>query len=320
MSRVQKWPLFVLMLSAGPFAAWAAEDDCALAARYHQLATTAKAEFRQQDAYDFLSRAAAACRTYQYVQERAELATEFGDPQFDRVAADGFGEALDLADSDAQRARSIARYAQVLFHADDPQNAMTYIVAARNLDPNNTWIAELSEEITARASNVTPEDIKRGLGDMAFKPLRLQRTLTPGTGTGGGSGMPTAAPQEKAAGRSINIPLNFVVNSTALDSTTQANLKVLADTLVGDEFADERFLFVGHADARGDASTNMLLSVQRANAVFEAIKRLQPTLSPRIDTAGRGEEVLLSTGQSEADHRINRRLEVRLIERGSAGQ
>jgi len=323
MFRSNKW--IVAMLLSMPLAAWSAEPDCGLAERYYKLADTAKAEYRQQDAYEFLERAVSACPEYRYVQEMAELATEFGDPELTMRAAEGFGEALELASNDAERARSIARYAELLYHGNDPQNAMNYIVEARNLDPQSDWIAELSDEITTRASNVTSEDIKRGLGDMAFKPLRLQRsmadtdlTVAGGTGgAGGGAARPDLAPAgdaTQAARRSINIPLNFQVNSTALDAATQNNLNVLAETLVQEEFADKQFLLVGHADVRGDANANLVLSAQRASAIFEAIKALQPSLATRITTAGKGEEQPLSTGLTEADHRINRRLEVILVE------
>lgn len=313
-------------LTTLPLSAWSAEQDCELGARYYQLAKTAQDEYRQQDAYEFLERASTACPKYQYVQEMSELATEFGDPELTLRAAEGFGEALDLASTDPERARSIARYAELLFHGNDPQNAMTYIVEARNLDPDNVWIADLSDEITTRASNVTSEDIKRGLGDMAFKPLRLQRSvpdddlaLLGGTGGAGGGEIASADESpaevvEEAVRKSVNIPLNFRVNSTSLDAATQNNLNVLAETLVQEEFADKEFLLVGHADVRGDANANLVLSAQRATAIFEAIKALQPALAKRIVTAGKGEQEPLSTGMSESDHRINRRLEVILVD------
>jgi outer membrane protein OmpA-like peptidoglycan-associated protein len=304
---------------AVPLTGWSAEQDCALSARYYQLAATARSEYREQDAYEFLVRAADTCRTYQYVQEMAEFSTQFGDPELDLRAAVAFGEALELAGNDSERARSIARYAELLFHGNDPQNALGYIVEARNLDPDSVWIAELSDEITARAANVTSEDIKRGLGDMAFKPLRLRRSVDDDElavigNSGGAGGEPSSADVDRPTQKSINIPLNFQVNSTVLDVATQNNLKVLADTLVQDDFAGRRFLLVGHADVRGDANANLVLSAQRATAIFAAIQVLQPGLASRIQTAGKGEERPLSTGMSEADHRINRRLEVILID------
>lgn len=323
MCRSLNW--LIAALTVMPLAGWSAEQDCALSARYYQLADTAKTEYREQDAYEFLTRAAGACPKYQYVQEMAELATEFGDPELTQRAAEGFGDALDLASNDTERARSIARYAELLFHGNDPQNAMSYIIEARNLDPNSVWIADLSDEITTRASNVTPEDIKRGLGDMAFKPLRLRRSvrdddlaLIGGSGGAGGGAEQTSQPPpadaDQAARKSINIALNFQANSTALDAATRNNLRVLADTLVQDEFTGKQFLLVGHADVRGDAHANLVLSTERATAIFVAIQALQPGLASRIETMGRGEEQPLSTGMSEADHRINRRLEVILIE------
>jgi outer membrane protein OmpA-like peptidoglycan-associated protein len=331
MNNTSRW--FIRWFSAAlltmPLAGWSAEPDCELAARYYHLASTAQQEYRQQDAYEFLERAAVACPSYQYVQEMAELGTEFGDPDLTMRAAEGFGEALELATTNPERARSIARYAEVLFHGSDPQNAMSYIVEARNLDPDSVWIAELSEEITTRAANVTPEDIKRGLGDMAFKPLRLQRSIPDDqlalvTGTGGSGDSDNSAGSSaddqgesaavQPARRSVNIPLNFRVNSIELDATTQNNLSVLAGTLIQDEFGDKQFLLVGHADVRGDANANLVLSARRASAIYEAIKVLQPALGPRITTAGKGEEQPLSTGLSESDHRINRRLEVILVE------
>jgi outer membrane protein OmpA-like peptidoglycan-associated protein len=321
--RSSKWLIGALM--SMPLVAWSAESDCDLSARYYQLAETARAEYRQQDAYEFLQRAADSCPKYDYVQEMAELATEFGDPELTVRAAEGFGDALELATTDAERARSIARYAELLFHSNDPQNAMTYIVEARNLDPQSVWIADLSDEITTRASKVTSEDIKRGLGDMAFKPLRLQRSVPDAdiasvSGTGGAGGAVEQASQtasgdaERAVRKSINIPLNFEVNSTSLDAATQNNLNVLAETLVQPEFDDKQFLLVGHADVRGDANANLVLSTQRATAIYDAIKVLQPDLASRIVTAGKGEQEPLSTGMSESDHRINRRLEVILVD------
>lgn len=316
----------MLTIILTPNSGWTAEDDCALGARYYQLSNTAKDEFRQQDAYDFLERAVAACPTYYYWQELAELATEFGEPARTERAAEAFVAAHDMATNDPDRARSIARYAELLFHGNDPQNAMTYIVEARNLDPNTQWIADLSEEITSRAANVTAEDIKRGLGDMAFKPLKLQRSLpNVDKATGGGAGGGTtkssdgqvpdvALVQEEAATRrSINIQLNFVINTTELDATTRNNLKVLAATLADDQFADQRFLLVGHADVVGDAGTNLTLSIRRANAISDAIKALQPSLAQRLETEGRGEQQPFSRGMSAADHRLNRRVEVILL-------
>ncbi len=314
-----------------PVVGWAVEEDCAMGARYYQLSSAARDDFRQQDAYEFLERAVAACPTYYYWQELAEIATEFGEPARTERAAEAFVAAYEMATNEKDRARSIARYAEMLYHSSDPQRALTYIVEARNLDPNTQWIAQLSDEITTRAANVTEEDIKRGLGDMAFKPLKLQRSVPRvDTATGGGAGSRSAATtvedaavaqaaavsesEEIAPTRSINIPLNFVSGSTQLDPSTRSNVNVLASTLADDDFSGQNFLLVGHADNVGEEDVNLRLSERRAVAIYEAITSLQPTLTDRIQTAGRGEEQLLSLGLSDADHRVNRRVEVILLE------
>ncbi|MCZ6708995.1 MAG: hypothetical protein O7B25_01375, partial [Gammaproteobacteria bacterium] len=85
MRRSWYWSIVVLIVV--PVAGWSAQEDCALSARYYQLAATARSEYREQDAYEFLTRAAGACPKYQYVQEMAELATEFGDPELTQRAA-----------------------------------------------------------------------------------------------------------------------------------------------------------------------------------------------------------------------------------------
>jgi hypothetical protein len=99
----------------------------------------------------------------------------------------------------------------------------------------------------------------------------------------------------------------------ALDADTglpRDSARVLASTLAEAEFAGKRFLFVGHADRRGTAEGNMTLSMQRAVAIFNAVVALQPSLTGRIITEGRGSEEPLALGNTEEDYRVNRRLEV----------
>jgi len=316
MSKFSIWCIAALIIM--PASSWAVDNDCELGARYYKLSNTAKSEYRTEDALLFLQRAAKACPSYQYFQEMAELATEFGDPKRNEQAAEAYGEALDLATTDTDRARSIARYAELLFHNDNPQKAQTYIIEARNLDTDTVWIAELSQQITQRAANVTSEDIKRGLADMAFKPLRLNRSLPQDrllSQGSSGSGTPASAAQEVVQ-RSINIPLNFQSGSTTLDGATQKNLHVLADTLVQDDFKGQQFMLIGHADRIGNPQSNLALSVRRANVIAEALTTLQPSLRGRVTAGGKGDTELLSTGWSASDHAINRRLEVVLINSG----
>ncbi len=167
---------------------------------------------------------------------------------------------------------------------------------------------------------------------MAFKPLKLQRSVprvTTATGGGAGSSTPATAVEDAAVAqaaevaqvseeiattRSVNIPLNFVSGSTQLDASTSHNVNVLASTLADDDFSGQNFLLVGHADNVGEKDVNLRLSQLRAVAIYEAITSLQPGLAGRIQTEGRGEEQLLSLGLSANDHRVNRRVEVILVD------
>lgn len=294
--------LVVTVLSTSAFAA---EQDCSLGERYLALSTKATEEFRQDDAYRFMERTVEVCPNFENWLLLGELAAGFGEDGRNARAAEAYVAANEVAATQSEKAAAIAKYAELLFHTNDPQNALTYIQQARNLDPQNEEIAKLAATITDRAAHVTPDDIKRGLGKMAYKPMKLQRIAELPTTSGGGG----AAPQTPER-RAINIPLNFEFNSTKLDQWTQQNIVVLAQTLVDTEYKDRSFLLLGHTDVRGSAAHNMLLSVERANAIASEITKLQPTLADRIKTGGRGEENPLAIGDTEQDHRTNRRVEI----------
>jgi outer membrane protein OmpA-like peptidoglycan-associated protein len=57
----------------------------------------------------------------------------------------------------------------------------------------------------------------------------------------------------------------------------------------------------------------MTLSIRRAEAIRDSIIAIRPNLTGRIAVKGKGEEQPRSFGTTAADHRANRRLEVRLL-------
>jgi outer membrane protein OmpA-like peptidoglycan-associated protein len=71
----------------------------------------------------------------------------------------------------------------------------------------------------------------------------------------------------------------------------------------------------GHTDVRGEALYNQALSLQRAQAV-SAWLAAHGVSSGRIKATGAGEGRPLRTGDTEADHQANRRVEIRI--RGGA--
>ncbi len=74
-----------------------------------------------------------------------------------------------------------------------------------------------------------------------------------------------------------------------------------------------RILLVGHTDSRGEADYNKALSLRRAEAVKELLKSRHPGLADKLETRGRGEERPRYPGESEENHRLNRRVEVRVL-------
>ncbi len=83
--------------------------------------------------------------------------------------------------------------------------------------------------------------------------------------------------------------------------------KALADPV----FAGKIFILIGHTDKRGTEPYNLRLSEQRAEMVKQFLARLCNISANRLQTRGRGETALLYPGDGEAEHTLNRRVEVR---------
>jgi outer membrane protein OmpA-like peptidoglycan-associated protein len=67
----------------------------------------------------------------------------------------------------------------------------------------------------------------------------------------------------------------------------------------------------GHTDVRGDAAYNQALSERRAAAVRAWLVG-HGVDAARISATGAGESRPVRTGTTEADHRANRRVEIRI--------
>jgi outer membrane protein OmpA-like peptidoglycan-associated protein len=67
----------------------------------------------------------------------------------------------------------------------------------------------------------------------------------------------------------------------------------------------------GHTDVRGDAAYNQALSQRRAAAVREWLVA-HGAAGGRLTATGAGEARPIRTGDTEADHQANRRVEIRI--------
>ena len=88
----------------------------------------------------------------------------------------------------------------------------------------------------------------------------------------------------------------------------------MAGAMLSAEFADTRFLLVGHTDARGGAEYNLDLSYRRAASLRQWLVERFGFRAERISAEGRGEQEPVATGNSPDDHARNRRVELRLLD------
>lgn len=298
----------VLVLAAGTAAG--AEQDCGAGERYLAMAHERATASDYGEAADLAARALGVCSSY----EANELLGEMLGHSLNRAdkarAVDAFLSAEELASSDQERARSMYQYARLLSRDGDPQNAYPLVNAARSLDPNDAEIAALSREIERRVDNPTKDQIVRGLWNSLYKPIRLA-SISAGASSKTTAAAPVTAPARND-GPSVNIPIHFETGTTLVDSQTRANIAVLASGLSDPAYSTQHFTFVGHADVRGSEANNIVLSKRRAEAIYQTVVALQPSLEGRIEVVGRGSSEPIDTGNDEQAYRANRRLQVLL--------
>lgn len=104
--------------------------------------------------------------------------------------------------------------------------------------------------------------------------------------------------------------ITFSTNSSALQPQFRPVLDNLASTL--NQYNQTVINVAGHTDQRGDASYNLNLSQQRAEAVAGYLNGRGVTRD-RMVVTGRGETQLLCTQNTEACWARNRRVEITLV-------
>jgi len=115
-----------------------------------------------------------------------------------------------------------------------------------------------------------------------------------------------SAAKPKAGKASLLI--TFATNSAELSSETMATLDVLARALQSDTLAGFIFKVEGHADPRGDAAENLLLSQQRAQSVANYLVNKHAILPERLEALGKGSSELMNRSRIDAPE--NRRVTI----------
>lgn len=98
-------------------------------------------------------------------------------------------------------------------------------------------------------------------------------------------------PKKKA---SASLLITFETNSAELTASAKEQLDVVAAALKNDRLADYSFNVEGHADPRGLADANMLLSQQRAESVRSYLVSTHNIAAERLKAEGKGDTDLFN--------------------------
>src|SRR5207244_6378073 len=118
----------------------------------------------------------------------------------------------------------------------------------------------------------------------------------------------TAAAARPAGPGRANLLITFQTNSSSLTSESMIALDTVAKALQSDALAGLTFRVEGHADARGDAESNMALSQQRAEAVVDYLVSKHGVLPERLVPQGKGSSEPLDKKRIDAPE--NRRVTI----------
>ena len=99
------------------------------------------------------------------------------------------------------------------------------------------------------------------------------------------------APKKKA---SASLLITFETNSAELTASAKEQLDVVAAALKNDRLADYSFNVEGHAEPRGLADANLLLSQQRAATVRSYLESTHHIAAERLKAEGKGDTDLLN--------------------------
>ena len=310
------WMVALLILSAS------ASADCGPNGQdYLRLAERALASDNLASAATSIARAHGEdCRSYA-LEMRLGEGQEFEGLFEDALTT--YDGAQQSAASRPQQALAVGQYARVLNELGERQDALALLQTARKLDPDAPqWVHDLAFELDQALADqpFTRDRVTRSfstssmgrLSPGSIQPVQQAAAAVVATTIAETVTASTTEPEQPSSLASLPFRVLFKVNSSALDPSEDQTVAELAEGLADPELgANKRFWFIGHTDARGDASYNMRLSQARASEVQRRVEALKPELAGRIRTRGMGEEDLLYPNASgEAQHRLNRRVEV----------
>lgn len=104
----------------------------------------------------------------------------------------------------------------------------------------------------------------------------------------------------------VDLKVAFETNSAQLKTDSMNDIQRLADFMT--EYKNTSVVIEGHSSAVGSAKYNLTLSQKRADAVKAVLINKFNIEASRLSSKGFGETQLISTGNTKADHKMNRRV------------
>jgi len=263
-------------------------SNCKQGESYFKLAEKASLDDNYEGSKKWSQKAVDACSRFQNWYLLGFSEQKLGNKD---QALNAYKNAHELANGNKENALVIGRFGEVLSIMGEREKALIHLQKALTLiSTAPQWMTSLAKELDKSLSDkpLTNAQVKRGLStkrqglDLMFKDYKP----------------------------SINIRINFLLNSTDVDPLSKENLEVLADALSNTSYQGQSFRLVGHTDIRGDDNYNLKLSTSRAEMVKEYLVGINPALESRLITEGQGEQSPVYKGDEEEDHRLNRRLQV----------
>jgi len=108
--------------------------------------------------------------------------------------------------------------------------------------------------------------------------------------------------------RQFNVEINFDFDSDRIKPDSFVAMGAIADALHTPYLLHQKFLIVGHTDARGTREYNLGLSQRRADAVREALVTTFRVPPESVQAVGLGEEDLRDPANPDAA--VNRRVQL----------
>ncbi len=118
------------------------------------------------------------------------------------------------------------------------------------------------------------------------------------------------APKTQSKPRSINLAVQFDVDSSQIKPESYSLLNELGKALVSDRLKDKRVVIGGHTDSDASPEYNLKLSKERAEAVKKYLTENFPIAPQRIGTTGFGESNPLVPNTTKYNKLLNRRVQV----------